>query len=194
MRYAICLLSVITAACSAAPGAPLTDITATTTERPGAMRSCSGASRASAIRSVSTRCAPSARRPLRTNWSAQLLPHSPDEVVVEVRPHQSAAGETTTDSLGARPRRAGGSGPPAARWHGFWRPHRQPARPGSRAPITTTEGRGAHPPALKYRLHIARAPAPRRMGPTRTDARELVEPGFVRRTIRAGTAARRRER
>src|SRR5918993_3767815 len=35
MRYAICVLGIITVSCSAAPGTRLTDITATTTETTG---------------------------------------------------------------------------------------------------------------------------------------------------------------
>ncbi len=95
MRYAICLLSVITAACSAAPGAPLTDITATTTEATGryevVQRSVEGKRytlRVDAMR-------PERAQAIADQLVSQLLAHSPDEVVVEVRPHQSAAGETT---------------------------------------------------------------------------------------------------
>jgi hypothetical protein len=95
MRFAICVLSVITAACSAAPGAPVTDITATTTETTGPYevveRSVDG--KRYALRVVAMR--PERAQAIADKLVTQLLSHSPDEVVVEVRPHQSAAGETT---------------------------------------------------------------------------------------------------
>jgi hypothetical protein len=91
----MCILSVITAACSAAPGAPLTDITATTTETTGqyevVQRSVDGkryALRVDAMR-------PERAQAIADQLVTQLLSHSPDEVVVEVRPHQSASGETS---------------------------------------------------------------------------------------------------
>jgi hypothetical protein len=94
MRYAICVLSVITAACSAAPGAPLTDITAMTTETTGPYevvgRSVEGKRftlRVDAMR-------PDRAQAIADHLVAQLLSYSPDEVVVEVRRHKSASGET----------------------------------------------------------------------------------------------------
>ena len=96
MRHAICLLALITSACSAAPGAPLTDITATTTVKTGpyevVQRRVEGkrvAFRVDAMR-------PGNAQTIADHLVMQVLPHSPDEVVVEVRPYQSASGETTT--------------------------------------------------------------------------------------------------
>jgi hypothetical protein len=95
MRYAICILGIVTASCSAAPGTPLTDISATTTETTGpyevVQRSVDGkryALRVDALR-------PERAQAIADQLVAQLLTHSPDEVVVEVRPHQSTSGETT---------------------------------------------------------------------------------------------------
>ena len=96
MRYAICFLFVITAACSAAPGAPMTDVTATTTETTGpyevVQRNVDGkryAFRVDAMR-------PERAQTIADQLVTQVLPYSPDEVMVEVRPHASASGETTT--------------------------------------------------------------------------------------------------
>jgi hypothetical protein len=96
MRYAICVLFVITAACSGAPGAPMTDVTATTTETTGpyevVQRNVDGkryAFRVDAIR-------PERAQTIADQLVTQVLPYSPDEVMVEVRPHASASGETTT--------------------------------------------------------------------------------------------------
>ena len=96
MRHAICLLALITSACSAAPGAPLTDITATTTVKTGpyevVQRRVEGkrvAFRVDAMR-------PGNAQTIADHLVMQVLPYSPDEVVVEVRPDQSASGETTT--------------------------------------------------------------------------------------------------
>ena len=96
MRYAICVLFVITAACSGAPGAPMTDVTATTTETTGpyevVQRNVDGkryAFRVDAMR-------PERARTIADQLVTQVLPYSPDEVMVEVRPHASASGETTT--------------------------------------------------------------------------------------------------
>jgi hypothetical protein len=96
MRYAICVLFVITAACSGAPGAPMTDVTATTTETTGpyevVQRNVDGkryAFRVDAMR-------PERAQTIADQLVTQVLPYSPDEVMVEVRPHASASGETTT--------------------------------------------------------------------------------------------------
>jgi hypothetical protein len=96
MRYAICVLFIITAACSAAPGAPMTDVTATTTETTGpyevVQRSVDGkryAFRVDAMR-------PDRAQTIADQLVTQVLPYSPDEVMVEVRPHSSASGETAT--------------------------------------------------------------------------------------------------
>jgi hypothetical protein len=94
MRYVICLLAIVTAACSAAPGAPLTDITATTTETTGpyevVQRTVEGkryAFRVDAMR-------PERAQAIADQLVTQVLSHSPEEVVVEVRPHKSTSGET----------------------------------------------------------------------------------------------------
>jgi hypothetical protein len=96
MRYAICVLFVITAACSGAPGAPMTDVTATTTETTGpyevVQRNVDGkryAFRVDAMR-------PERAQTIADQLVTQVLPYSPDEVMVEIRPHASASGETTT--------------------------------------------------------------------------------------------------
>jgi hypothetical protein len=96
MRYAICVLFVITAACSGAPGAPMTDVTATTTETTGpyevVQRNVDGkryAFRVDAMR-------PERAQTIADQLVTQVLPYSPDEVMVEIRPHASASGEITT--------------------------------------------------------------------------------------------------
>jgi hypothetical protein len=96
MRYAICILALITSACSAAPGAPLTDITATTTEKTGAYEVVQRRveDRRVAFRVDAMR--PDNAQTIADHLVTQVLPYSPDEVVVEVRPHHSASGETTT--------------------------------------------------------------------------------------------------
>ena len=94
--------------------------------RPARMRSCSGGSRANASRSGWTRCAPTARSGIADHLVTQLLPYSPDEVVVEVRPARVRVGRDHHDSLGARPGCTGGRSPPAGGWHGVGRPDREP--------------------------------------------------------------------
>jgi hypothetical protein len=95
MRNAILLLSLVTTACSAAPGAPLTDITSTSTEKTGpyevVQRTVEGkryALRVDAMR-------PERAQDIADRLVTQLLTFSPEEVVVEVRPHRSVSGETT---------------------------------------------------------------------------------------------------
>jgi len=94
MRYALCLVALLTSACSAAPGAPHTDITATSTDATGpyevVQRTAQGkryALRVDAMR-------PDRAQVIADQLVTQLLPYSPDEVVVEVRPHASVSGET----------------------------------------------------------------------------------------------------
>jgi hypothetical protein len=95
MRYAILALSVFTGACSAAPGAPLTDVTATNTETTGPYEVVRriGEGKRFALQVDAMR--PDRAQAIADNLVAQLLPYSPDEVVVEVRPHESVSGETT---------------------------------------------------------------------------------------------------
>jgi hypothetical protein len=95
MRHAILVLSVVTAACSAAPGAPLNDITAMTTEKTGpyevVQRTVDGRRYALQVHAMR----PERAQLIAEHLVIQLLVYSPDEVVVEVRPHESVSGETT---------------------------------------------------------------------------------------------------
>ena len=95
MRYAILALSVISGACTAVPGVPLTDITATDTVKTGpyevVRRTVEGKRFALQVDAMR----PDRAQAIADNLVTQLLPYSPDEVVVEVRPHESVAGETT---------------------------------------------------------------------------------------------------
>jgi hypothetical protein len=95
MRYAVLALSVISGACSAAPGAPLTDVTATNTESTGPYEVVRriGEGKRFALQVDAMR--PDRAQGIADNLVAQLLPYSPDEVVVEVRPHESVSGKTT---------------------------------------------------------------------------------------------------
>ena len=74
----------------------MTDVTATTTETTGpyevVQRNVDGkryAFRVDAMR-------PERAQTIADQLVTQVLPYSPDEVMVEVRPHASASGETTT--------------------------------------------------------------------------------------------------
>ncbi len=96
MRYAICLLALITSACSAAPGAPLTDITATTTEKTGPYEVVQRKVEDKRVAFRVDAMRPDNAQTIADHLVMQVLPYSPDEVVVEVRPDQSASGETTT--------------------------------------------------------------------------------------------------
>src|SRR5829696_2983155 len=96
MRYAICLLALITSACSAAPGAPLTDITATTTDKTGPYEVVQRRVEDKRVAFRVDAMRPDKAQTIADQLVTQVLPYSPDEVVVEVRPHQSASGETTT--------------------------------------------------------------------------------------------------
>src|SRR5215203_3864944 len=95
MRYAICVLSVITAACSAAPGAPLTDITATTAETTGPYEVVQRGVEGKRYTLHVDAMRPERAQAIADQLVTQLLTHSPDEVMVEVRPHKSASGKTS---------------------------------------------------------------------------------------------------
>ena len=96
MRYAICLLALITSACSAAPGAPLTDITATTTEKTGPYEVVQRKVEDKRVAFRVDAMRPDNAQTIADHLVTQVLPYSPDEVVVEVRPDRSTSGETTT--------------------------------------------------------------------------------------------------
>jgi len=95
MRYAIVVLSVVTVACSAAPGAPLTDVTAVSTEATGpyevVQRDVEGKRYALQVDAMR----PDRAKAIAERLVYQMLVYSPDEIVVEVKPHKSVSGETT---------------------------------------------------------------------------------------------------
>ena len=95
MRYALVVLSLLTAGCSAAPGSPLTDVTAVSTEATGpyevVQRSLEGKRYALQVDAMR----PDRGKVIAERLLYQLLPYSPEEVVVEVRPHKSVSGQTT---------------------------------------------------------------------------------------------------
>jgi hypothetical protein len=95
MRYALVVLSIFMAACSAAPGAPLTDVTAVSTETTGPYevvhRSVEGKRYALQVDAMR----PDRAAAIAERLVYQILVYSPEEIVVEVRPHRSVSGETT---------------------------------------------------------------------------------------------------
>lgn len=95
MRYAVLLLSVATAACTAAPGAPLTDITAASTAETGPFavvrRTVAGPRYELQVEALR----PERAQLIVDHLVEQLLVYSPREIVVEVRPDESVSGETT---------------------------------------------------------------------------------------------------
>jgi hypothetical protein len=95
MRYGILVLLLATTACSAAPGAPVTDVTASTTDKTGpyevVRRTAEGKRYVLQVDAMH----PERAQIIADHLVTQLLAHSPDEIVVEVRPHASVTGETT---------------------------------------------------------------------------------------------------
>ncbi len=95
MRHLTILLSLATAACSAAPGAPHTDITAATTEKTGpydvVRRTVEGKRYTLQVEAAH----PERAQTISDQLVEQMLQRSPDEVMVEVRPRPQHPGETT---------------------------------------------------------------------------------------------------
>jgi hypothetical protein len=104
MRNWLLSLSVIAGGCSMAPGMPLTDITATNTEDTGhyevVERQVQGTRHVLSVRAEQ----PERAERIAEKLVYQLLPYSPDEVVIEVRGFGNG---------GAEPRRITWQRPPA---------------------------------------------------------------------------------
>ena len=95
MRYLLAGVCLATLGCSLGPGAPLTDVVATSTDRTGPYevveRRVEG--KRYALRVVAMH--PDRAQTIADHLVVQLLSASPDEIVVEVAPHESVQGETT---------------------------------------------------------------------------------------------------
>jgi hypothetical protein len=94
MRYLLACLCLATLGCGGIPRAPLTDVAATNTERTGLYevveRTAEG--KRYALRVVAMH--PDRAHTIADNLVVQLLPESPEEILVEVAPHESVQGET----------------------------------------------------------------------------------------------------
>jgi hypothetical protein len=95
MRYLLAFLCLATLGCERVPGAPLTDVVATNTERTGPYevveRTVEG--KRYGLRVVAMH--PDRAQTIADHLVVQLLSASPEEIVVEVAPHESVQGDTT---------------------------------------------------------------------------------------------------
>jgi hypothetical protein len=108
MRYLILMLSLSTVACSSGPGAPLTDVSARSIDRTGDYDIVNREVQGKRYTLTVVAMRPDRSEAIAEQVVYQYLSFSPEEVVVEVRPHKGVPGETRrirwvrgTDVLGS---------------------------------------------------------------------------------------------